>query len=98
MNLKQLVYFQGVAAYGCITSAAAHANVAQSALSSQIAALETDLGVQLLVRRSRWVTLTRSGEGLLEGAQQISSCLEQARHDVRDAADVTGEITIGIPV
>jgi LysR family transcriptional regulator, nitrogen assimilation regulatory protein len=98
MNLKQLAYFQGVAAHGCITTAAARANVAQSALSSQIAALEAELGVQLLVRHSRGVTLTRPGEILLERARQISAFLEQARRDVREAADVTGEITIGIPV
>jgi LysR family nitrogen assimilation transcriptional regulator len=98
MNLKQLMYFQGVAAHGCITTAAARANVAQSALSSQVAALEADLGVKLLIRHSRGVTLTRSGEVLLERARQISSFLEQARRDVRDAADVTGEVTIGIPV
>jgi LysR family nitrogen assimilation transcriptional regulator len=98
MNLKQLAYFQGVAAHGCITTAAARANVAQSALSSQIAALEAELGVQLLVRHSRGVTLTRPGEVLLERARQISAFLEQARRDVREAADVTGEITIGIPV
>jgi LysR family transcriptional regulator, nitrogen assimilation regulatory protein len=98
MNLKQLMYFQSVATHGCITAAAARANVAQSALSSQIAALEADLGVKLLVRHSRGVTLTRSGEVLLERARTISSFLEQARRDVRDAADVTGEITIGIPV
>jgi LysR family transcriptional regulator, nitrogen assimilation regulatory protein len=98
MNLKQLRYFQSVAAHGCITTAAARANIAQSALSSQVAALEADLGVKLLIRHSRGVTLTRSGEVLLERARQISSFLEQARRDVRDAADVTGEVTIGIPV
>jgi LysR family transcriptional regulator, nitrogen assimilation regulatory protein len=98
MNLKQLMYFQSVATHGCITAAAARANVAQSALSSQIAALEADLGVKLLVRHSRGVKLTSSGEVLLERARQISAFLEQARRDVRDAADVTGEITIGIPV
>ena len=98
MNFKQLVHFQNVATDGCITSAAAKANIAQSALSSQIAALEADLGVQLLVRHSRGVTLTRAGVVLLERAQQVSAFLEQARRDVRDAADVTGEITIGIPV
>src|SRR5271165_3332046 len=93
MNLKQLMYFQSVATHGSITAAAARANIAQSALSSQIAALEADLGVKLLVRHSRGVTLTPSGKVLLERARQISAFLEQARRNVRDAADVTGEIT-----
>lgn len=98
MNLKQLTYFQSVASQGCITTAAARMNVAQSALSHQIASLETDLGVQLLVRHARGVTLTRSGEVLLDHARQIKSHFEQARRDVREAADIAGEVTIGIPV
>jgi LysR family nitrogen assimilation transcriptional regulator len=98
MNLKQLVHFQNVASHGCITTAAARCNIAQSALSSQIAALEADLGVQLLIRHARGVTLTACGEVLLNHAQQISAHFEQARRDVRDAADVAGEITIGVLV
>lgn len=98
MNLKQLTYFQSVASQGCITTAADHMNVAQSALSHQIASLEADLGVQLLIRHARGVTLTRPGEVLLDHARQIRSHCEQARRDVRDAADIAGEVTIGIPV
>ena len=98
MNLKQLVHFQNVATHGCITTAAARGNIAQSALSSQIAALEADLGVQLLFRHARGVTLTPCGKVLLDHARQISAHFEQARREVRDAADVAGEVTIGIPV
>jgi LysR family transcriptional regulator, nitrogen assimilation regulatory protein len=98
MNLKQLVHFQSVASHGSITTAAARCNIAQSALSSQIAALEADLGVQLLVRHARGVTLTLCGEVLLDHAKQISAHLEKARREVRDAAAVAGEVTIGIPV
>ncbi len=97
MNLKQLLNFQSVASQGCITTAAARANLAQSAMSSQIAALEADFGVQLLVRHSRGVTLTRPGEVLLDHIRHISSRLEQARRDVRDAANISEDVTIGIP-
>ena len=98
MNLKQLVHFQSIALHGCISTAAARCNIAQSALSSQIAALEADLGVQLLIRHARGVTLTRGGEVLLDHAKQISAHLEKARREVREAADVAGEVSIGIPV
>lgn len=98
MNLKQLMHFQSVAAHGCITTAAARCNIAQSALSSQIAALEADLGVQLLVRHARGVSLTPSGEVLLGHAKQISEHFDQARREVRDAAHVSAEVSIGIPV
>jgi LysR family nitrogen assimilation transcriptional regulator len=98
MNLKQLTHFQSVASHGCITTAAARCNIAQSALSSQIAALEADLGVQLLIRHARGVSLTPCGEVLLAHAKQISAHLDQARREVREAADVAGEVSIGIPV
>jgi LysR family transcriptional regulator, nitrogen assimilation regulatory protein len=98
MKLKQLQHFQSIASHGSITTAAAHCNIAQSALSSQIAALEADLGVQLLVRHARGVSLTPCGEILLGHAKQICAHFDQARREVRDAADVTGEVSIGIPV
>lgn len=98
MNLKQLVHFQNVATHGCITTAAARGNIAQSALSSQIAALEADLGVQLLFRHARGVTLTPCGEILLDHARQIRAQFDLARREVQEAADVAGEVTIGIPV
>lgn len=98
MKFKQLMYFQNVAAHGSITTAAARAHIAQSALSSQIAALEADLGVQLLIRHARGVTLTRPGEVLLDHAKQISLQLKEARRHVLEVAAIAGEVTIGIPV
>lgn len=63
-----LQYFVVVAEEGQITRAAAKLHVAQPALSSAIAQLEDDLGVQLLNRHARGVTLTSAGKALYEKA------------------------------
>ena len=60
MDLKQLRYFARVAELGSFTRAAAELRIAQSALSYQIGELEMELGVSLLNRHSRGVTLTEA--------------------------------------
>jgi DNA-binding transcriptional LysR family regulator len=55
-------YFMSVVQHGSIRAAAAELNVAQSAISRQIQALEHEIGAPLLERRSRGVALTAAGE------------------------------------
>lgn len=98
MNLKQLHYFVSVAEHGCISGAAAASNVAQSAISSQIANLEAELGTQLFARHARGVALTPPGRVLLDHARQIRAQLEEAKREVGEAAALRGELAIGIPV
>src|ERR1700676_2565653 len=62
VKLQQLVYFRGVAGEGQFTGAARSLHGAQPALSHAIAHLETQLGVELLERHPRGVSLTVAGE------------------------------------
>jgi len=64
-----LLYFVTVAEEGQITRAAARLHVAQPALSQAIAQLEEELGVHLLERHARGVTLTAAGEAFLPKAR-----------------------------
>ncbi len=64
-----LDYFVVVAEEGQITRAAARLHVAQPALSQAMAQLEGELGVGLLQRHSRGVTLTPAGEAFLPKAR-----------------------------
>jgi DNA-binding transcriptional LysR family regulator len=66
---NQLRYFVTVAEEGQITRAAEKLYIAQPALSQAIAQLEADLGVELLERHPRGVTLTPAGEAFLEKAR-----------------------------
>lgn len=69
LSLNQLHYFVTVADEGQITRAAAKLHIAQPALSNAIAQLESELGVELLERHARGVTLTSAGEALLVKAR-----------------------------
>jgi DNA-binding transcriptional LysR family regulator len=81
MELRQLEHFVAVADERHFTRAAAKVHLAQSSLSSSIAALERELGTELLVRSSRKVELTEAGRALLPAARRS---LEAAR-DGQDA-------------
>jgi DNA-binding transcriptional LysR family regulator len=65
----QLRYFVTVADEGQITRAAARLHIAQPALSQAIAHLEADLGVALLERHARGVSLTSAGKAFLPKAR-----------------------------
>jgi DNA-binding transcriptional LysR family regulator len=65
----QLEYFVAVAEQGQMTSAARRLGIAQPALSQSIAQLEADLGLKLLDRHPRGVTLTAAGEAFYAKAR-----------------------------
>jgi DNA-binding transcriptional LysR family regulator len=65
----QLQYLTAIAEEGQITRAARRLDLAQPTLSQSIAQLEAELGVALLERHSRGVTLTPAGEAFLSGAR-----------------------------
>jgi DNA-binding transcriptional LysR family regulator len=64
-----LHYFVAVAEEGQITRAAQKLHIAQPALSQAMGQLEGEVGVRLLVRHPRGVTLTPAGETFLEKAR-----------------------------
>ena len=98
MNLRQLRYFVAVAEHGSISLAAASVRIAQSAISSQIAALEQELGTPLLLRHARGVALTEPGRVLLDHAGRIERAFRLAEREVQAAGAGRQEIAIGIPV
>jgi DNA-binding transcriptional LysR family regulator len=68
-NLDDLAGFVVVAEERSFTAAAARLRVSQSALSQTIRGLETRLGIRLLTRTTRSVSLTEAGERLLRTVQ-----------------------------
>jgi DNA-binding transcriptional LysR family regulator len=71
-NLEQIRLFVGVAEGQSFSAVARRINRAQSAVSSAIAMLETDLGVLLFERSSgRQPRLTAAGTALLEEAREV---------------------------
>lgn len=73
LNYHHLHYFWAVAKDGNLTRTAAQLHVSQSALSSQIKALEEDLGQTLFLRERRSLQLTEAGRLALTYAETIFS-------------------------
>lgn len=83
MELRHLRYFTRVAETLNFTKAAAALRVAQPALSRQIQDLEDEIGVDLLTRGPRGVTLTAGGKLFLAEVQSILAATESAVEKVR---------------
>jgi LysR family transcriptional regulator, transcription activator of glutamate synthase operon len=96
MELRQLRYFVAVVRAGGFTRAAAELHVAQPAVSAQIRQLERELGVQLLARTTRRVSLTAAGATLLAYADRALAELDHARAELDTLSTVLrGTATLG---
>lgn len=86
MDLRQLRCFIAVADELHFGRAAELLSLAPPALSRQVRLLESELGVGLLVRTTRQVSLTRAGMVLLEEARAIIARTERAQVIVRETS------------
>lgn len=97
LSVKQLQYFAAVAESGALSHASLSLNVAQSAISQHISRLESFLGVTLLERRARGVSLTPAGARLHEHARTILASLKTTEEDIRTFSEsTTGSIGVGL--
>ena len=71
LNLHHLRLFRAVARDGTLTGAARALNISQSAVSTQIKALEASLGHDLFERRGRTLVLSEAGRIALDHAEAI---------------------------
>jgi DNA-binding transcriptional LysR family regulator len=92
MELRHLRYFVAVAEELHFRRAAERLHVAQPAVSEQIRKLEEELGVRLLDRTQRKVSLTDAGAALLTEAYRVLRQAEAARLAARNASDRPGHV------
>ncbi len=96
MDLRQLRYLVALAEELNFTRAAASEHIAQPALSQQIRRLEEEVGVGLVERTTRKVSLTEAGELLVIRARRILAELDAARTELQALRGVdVGHVTIG---
>ena len=86
MELRHLRYFQAVAEALNFTKAAAQLRIAQPALSRQVQDLEEEIGVDLLRRTTRGVTLTAEGKLFLEEVRVLLTHADESVAKVRALA------------
>jgi LysR family transcriptional activator of glutamate synthase operon len=96
MDLRQLRYLVALAEELNFTRAAANEHIAQPALSQQIRRLEDELGLALVERTTRRVSLTEAGQLLVVRARRILAELEAAAAELAAVRGVDiGHVTIG---
>src|SRR6185369_8076293 len=97
-RLKQIESFVAVAAKGSLTAAANAEGVAPAVFGRRIDALEERLGVKLLVRTTRRLTLTHEGSAFLEDAQRVLADLANAEASVNaGGVKANGHLRITAP-
>ena len=93
---RRLRVLRALADHGTVTAAAHALYLTPSAVSQQLAALEAEVGQELLERRGRRVRLTAAGAILAEHATVVLAQLEQAEAALAaHASGAAGTITVG---
>ncbi|TNF58725.1 MAG: LysR family transcriptional regulator [Burkholderiales bacterium] len=97
-RLKQIETFVSVATRGSLTAAARAEGVAPAIIGRRLDALEARLGVKLLVRTTRRITLTHEGSAFLEDGQRLLVDLANAEASVSaGGVKASGHLRITAP-
>jgi DNA-binding transcriptional LysR family regulator len=97
-RLKQIESFVAVANKGSLTAAAQAEGVAPAVIGRRIDALEARLGVRLLVRTTRKISLTHEGSAFLEDCQRLLVDLANAEAGVSaGSVRASGQLRVTAP-
>ena len=96
--LRAMAVFAKTVEYGSFRSAAHNLGLSPSVVSHHISQLEEHLGVALLYRSTRALSLTRDGEQLIDAAQAMVAAAESGLNAVLDRSEeLSGELHITAP-
>ncbi|GLB69555.1 LysR family transcriptional regulator [Arthrobacter mangrovi] len=90
MERRQLEYFLAVVDTGNVSAAALELHVTQPTISVALRTLEKELGGQLFSRSPTGLTLTATGQALVEPARQVLRDFSVAHERVRDVLGLAG--------
>ena len=97
MKLHQLRAIVAISESGSIQEASRLLHISQPALSKGIKELEAELGVPLLVRSNRGITVTAYGERLLRRARLVLEEVRRAREEIDTLKGIIGgKVAIGV--
>lgn len=98
-QLEGMRLFVRVAEQGSFAAVAQQIGVARSVVTRKVAGLEARLGVKLIARSTRRLSLTSAGAGYLEKCREILNLLEAAETDLaEDRLVPRGAIRVGLPL
>jgi DNA-binding transcriptional LysR family regulator len=96
-RLQQLAIFVRAVETGSFSKVAREFGLSQPSVSRTVAALEDRLGVKLLTRTTRQLSLTHPGQVLLSRAREVLAGVEEAENAVRGADRLSGILRIAMP-
>jgi len=97
-KLESMKLFCRVAQLGSFTLVANEQNITQSAVSKKVAWLEDAIGITLLHRTSRKVSLTDQGAQYLRYANRVIEEMEQTEAQLKgELTSVSGKLTLSAP-
>jgi DNA-binding transcriptional LysR family regulator len=97
-RLQELQVFVRAADSGSFSKAARELSLSQPSVSRIVGELEARLGVTLLLRTTRRITLTDAGALFLERAREILSQVEDAEDAARGLDSLRGTIRLALPI
>jgi len=98
-RFHEMQVFNAVVEAGSFVSAADVLGVSAAAVSRQLAALESRLGVRLLHRTTRRLSLSGEGEVFLQRARQLLEDLSEAEAEITErSAEAIGRLRVNAPV
>lgn len=98
-RFEDLKTFVAVVEAGSFTAAAERLETAKSAVSRRITTLEQRLGVQLLRRTTRQLSLTDSGRSFYEHSARILADLDEAESAVaQQHGELSGALKVALPL
>lgn len=91
--------FVRVAELGSFSAAARQQGIARSIVTRHIAQLENTLGIKLITRSTRRLTLTSAGSAYLEKCREILNLIESAETELAEAHQtLRGSVRVSLPL
>ena len=97
-NLEDIRAFVAIGEAGGLAAAGRRLSLTKSVMSRRLARLEADIGVRLLARNSRGVSLTEGGATYLEYASRIIAESDAADEALAPAGELRGRLRIAAPL
>ncbi|MEE4377571.1 MAG: LysR family transcriptional regulator [Candidatus Competibacteraceae bacterium] len=98
-KFEDLQAFVAVVETGSFTAAAERLDMAKSAVSRRVSGLEERLGVQLLRRTTRRLSLTETGHHFYERSARVLADLEEAESAVlQEHGELRGTLRVALPL
>lgn len=97
-DIDDIRAFAEVAQTGSLTRAGARLGMSKSMISRRLARLEAELGMPLLARTTRGMSLTEAGQDFRPFAERMVADMQSARDALSRQGEVTGRLRLAAPL